>query len=229
MIPLCWPLITLDCPPHQVLAQEAKLARLLEQCGEAKASLASLVDEGRRKRQELGSMEVALADLRLELQQADGQRLAQLAELQAQSRQMQADALAAATARAATRSDAANAVADAKRLHAANALARVELDATRRVLESLQQETANFTAEAKTRFEHSSEQLERTTRPALADVKARLLSVRARLEEEAKRMHALQQAGWTSPRVQVSPMVATSSATALAIKNLLAERQLLSR
>jgi hypothetical protein len=97
------------------------------------------------------------------------------------------------------------------------------------VLESLQQETANFTAEAKTRFEHSSEQLERTTRPALADVKARLLSVRARLEEEAKRMHALQQAGWTSPRVQVSPMVATSSATALAIKNLLAERQLLSR
>ena len=221
-----------------MLAQEAKLARLLEQCGEAKASLASLVDEGRRKRQELGSMEVALADLRLELQQADGQRLAQLAELQAQSRQMQADALAAATARAATRSDAANAVADAKRLHAANALARVELDATRRVLESLQQETANFTAEAKTvnvhteaktRLEQSSEQLERTTRPALADVKARLLSVRARLEEEAKRMHALQQAGWTSPRVQVSPMVATSSATALAIKNLLAERQLLSR
>ncbi len=123
----------------------------------------------------------------------------------------------------------ANGSPNAKRLHAANALARVELDATRRVLESLQQETANFAAEAKTRFEQSSEQLERTTRPALADVKARLLSVRARLEEEAKRMHALQQAGWTSPRVQVSPMVATSSATALAIKNLLAERQLLSR
>ena len=71
-----------------MLAQEAKLAGLLEQCGEAKASLASLVDEGRRKRQEIGSMEGALADLRLELQQADGQRLAQLAELQAQSRQM---------------------------------------------------------------------------------------------------------------------------------------------
>ena len=117
-------------------AQEATLASLMEQCGAAESHMLTLRAACQRRRVELGSVDAALSDARIEMQRAKSADATRTAELHAQRRQLQNEAIQAAEASANHREE-------AERLREANTAAREELASTREALHAMRQQTAS--------------------------------------------------------------------------------------
>ena len=158
---------------QQRIQTDAQLAQLLRQCGAAETTLLGLQRQCQRRIGELASVDAALAEARIELQSARASSLAQVAELRAQRRVLQEEALIAAEASAAERGE-------VQALRTANADARAQLEATKEALESLRAQHA----EKKQRCEELTVALQGASKQLLHS-QAKLESVQSSLAHPA--------------------------------------------